>query len=334
MKWLSTRATSELFNVSPKALLEWAKQGLIQRNHGGRYLVNPDKPSRALLALAKKLPPPLKAMLPQTPNKERTTITNLRGPVDQPRTSFHTELEKWLLIPDTHVPFHNKHNFSLALRAAQSIGVTNVAILGDFADFWAVSFHSKSPSRRHDLQWEVDEVRLAFDLVDATFPDGEKKFIAGNHEYRLERYLAEKAPALFNTIRVDTLFGLKERGWAYTQYKDHTKIGNLHLTHDAGKSGRTAHVDALNAFQTSVAIGHTHMLGMSVMGDVHSKQHVGIMLGWLGDAEHCEYMYRVKAAREWAQGFGIAYVEPDGNTHVVPVPILDGRVCLEGKVIK
>ena len=242
-------------------------------------------------------------------------------------------LEKWLLVPDCHVPFEDSTAVTLMLKAAYETGIKNVVILGDFCDFYSVSSHPKNPTRKNDLQWEVDQVNLALDTFDQVFP-GKKKFIAGNHEQRLERYLADRAPALFNTVKVEELLGLKERGWSYTAYKDHTKIGRLHLTHDAGKAGRNAHVDAMNAFQGNVVIGHTHRIGYAVEGNVRGKPHVGAMLGWLGDPNQVEYMFRVRAARDWAQGFGLAYIEPNGNAHLSVVPIVDGKVLIEGKLIK
>lgn len=243
------------------------------------------------------------------------------------------DLERHLLIPDSHVPYESKSAFNLMLRAAESLGIENVAVLGDFADFYAVSSHPKTPGRKVDFAWEVDEVNMRLDDLDALFP-GEKRFIAGNHEWRLERYLTDRAPELFGTVQVEKLFGFKERGWAYTPYKSHTKIGKLHLTHDAGKAGRMAHIDAMNAFQGNVVIGHTHRLGFAVEGSVKGDPHVGAMLGWLGDPTQCDYTFKIRAARDWAHGFGIAYVEPCGNVHVVPVPIVNGKVLVEGRLIQ
>lgn len=258
----------------------------------------------------------------------------MKKPLDElGRARPQTVLEKWALVPDCHVPFHHREHFGLMLRAASAIGAQNVAVLGDFADFWAVSFHPKSPSRRNDLQWEVGEVNAALDLLDRTFT-GKKLFVAGNHEHRLERYLSERAPSLFSSFKVETLFRLRERGWLFTPYKSHTTIGKLHLTHDAGKAGRTAHVDAMNAFQANVVIGHTHRLAWAVEGNVKGRPHVGAMLGWLGDPKQVDYMHRVRAARDWAHGFGVAYVEPDGSTHVVPVPVVNDRVCIEGRLVR
>lgn len=241
-------------------------------------------------------------------------------------------LDKWLLIPDCHVPYQDKRAYALMLRAARSAGIKNVAILGDYLDFYAVSSHSKDP-RKVDLGWEVEQGCVALDGLDAQFK-GEKIYISGNHEDRLARYLMDKAPELFETVKVEKLLSLKDRGWRYVPYKQHAKIGKLHLTHDVGKAGKYAHYDALSAFQGNVVIGHTHRLSYAVEGNARGKPHVGAMFGWLGDFAQVDYMHNIRARRDWAHGFGVAYVERSGLVHLTPIPIVEGSVVLEGKLIR
>lgn len=241
-------------------------------------------------------------------------------------------LEKYLLIPDTHAPFHDVKAVNLMLRAAARAKIKNAVILGDFADFISVSSHSKRPDQR-DLQVEVDGVNALLDELGKVFT-GKKIYISGNHEDRLQRYLQDKAPELFKSVRVDKLLRLKERKWEFVPYKQHCQIGKLYLTHDAGRAGKTAHYDALNAFQSNVVIGHTHRLGYAVEGTARGKPHVGAMLGWLGDFAKVDYMHAVRARRDWAHGFGIAYFEPNGCVHITPVPIVNGKVIVEGQLVK
>lgn len=243
-------------------------------------------------------------------------------------------LERWLIIPDTHVPYHDRRAFKLAVESAVKLGIKNVALLGDFADFYAVSSHPKSPGRKADLQWEIDETNLALDYLDKKFR-GKKKYVMGNHEWRLARYLGDKAPALaLRDMTVEGQFRLKDRGWESTPYKSDTKIGKLYLTHDTGRAGKYAHYAAQATYQGNVVIGHTHRLAWAVSGNARGKPHVTAQLGWLGDAKACDYMYRVVAATEWALGFGILYVEPNGHVHLTPVPIVNYKCLIEGKLFK
>ena len=44
----------------------------------------------------------------------------------------------------------------------------------------------------------------------------------------LERYLMQRAPELFNMVRVEELLHLRARGWTFTPYKHHLRIGKLY----------------------------------------------------------------------------------------------------------
>lgn len=232
-----------------------------------------------------------------------------------------------LLVPDCHHPYSDKRAWQVLLQAGREYRPDIIVVLGDFADFYAVSSHSKNPNRRHNLESEVEAVNEALDELDAL---GARKriFISGNHEDRLERYLADHAPALFNMVRVRDLFRLSERGWQYVPYKRHARVGKLFLTHDTGRAGRYAHYQSQADFGGhNVVIGHTHRIGFMVEGSAQGEPHFAAQLGWLGDFDAVDYLHQVKARRDWSHGFGVALLEPSGNVHLTPVPIV-GRSCV------
>lgn len=242
-------------------------------------------------------------------------------------------LKKYLLIPDCHVPFHDRAAFRLALRAAKAIKANNAVVLGDFLDFFAVSSHPKDPSRKQDLQAEIDAGNAALDEIDSVCR-GERIYIEGNHEERLQRYLTDKAPALFRTLSLPKLLNVTKRGWKFVPYRDHVRVGRMFFTHDCGKAGRSANIDAMNAFQGNVVIGHNHRMSYNVEGSARGKPHLGATLGWLGDFSQLDYGHKIRAQRDWVHGFGVMYVEPGGNVHVTPVPIVDGKCLVEGRLIR
>lgn len=187
----------------------------------------------------------------------------------------------------------------------------------------SVSSHSKDPGRTKNLEWEVTEVNAALDQLDA-LKAKHKYYIAGNHEDRLTRYLQDKAPELFGTVSIPGVLNLKERGWLYTPYKDHTKIGKLRLTHDVGTAGRYAVHKALDTYQHSIVTGHTHRLGYLVEGNAEGEHKLSASFGWLGDADKIDYMARCNVNKNWALGFGVGYTAPStGIAYLVPVPILN-----------
>jgi predicted phosphodiesterase len=229
------------------------------------------------------------------------------------------------------VPYEDKRAFDLMLNVLRGWGPDTVIILGDFGDFYPVSAHSKDPARSGQLADEIHAINGRLDQLDALGAT-EKHFVEGNHENRLSRYLADKAPELFGMVGVEDLFGLNRRGWTFTPYKQSLTVGRVNFTHDCGNAGAQAHSKALDTFQGNVVIGHTHRMAISYIGNAQGTTHVGAMFGWIGDVNRVDYMHRVQALRAWHLGFGAGYQEASGTVHLQPVPMIDYRVVLEGKL--
>src|SRR5690606_24412149 len=233
-------------------------------------------------------------------------------------------LEPVLFVPDAHHPFADMKAWRLLLKVGKALKPKHLVVLGDLADFYAVSSHSKDPSRKALLREEVEFVRARLDELDA-LGASTKLFIEGNHENRLARYLADKAPELFDLVSPEGLLQLKARGWKFTPYKHSDRLGKLWITHDVGTAGRYATYRALDTFQHSSITAHTHRMGYVVEGNAAGEQKLSASLGWLGDVTQIGYMHRFNALKNWALGFGVGYLDP--RTKVVytdPVPIVKG----------
>lgn len=239
-----------------------------------------------------------------------------------------------LFVPDTHRPYHDKRAWKLMMKAAWKLKPGIIAIIGDFADFYAVSAHSKKPREKTQMREEMEDVNHGLDELDAL---GAKRkiFVAGNHEDRLRRYLQDKAPELFDTTDVAKELKLAARGWEYVPYKDHTSIGKLYVTHDVGSSGKYSVYRALDAFAHSVASGHAHRFAYIVQGDATGVAKLSVQFGHLLDVQQVDYMQRIKAQTDWALGFGVGYLDPStGYVYVVPVPIVDYTCMVNGEVFR
>ena len=240
-------------------------------------------------------------------------------------------VQRLFFFPDMHVPYHSEKALRLALRVRKAFRPHRTIILGDMADFYCVSSYDKSPARKDSLQWEVQECNKVLDLIDQH--KDRRDFVAGNHEFRLERYLKTKAPETFDMLKVQDLLRLKERGWSYTPYQHSLKIGRLWITHDEGTAGPTAHRKARDSFGGNVVIGHTHRMSVDYQGCASGKGHVGAMFGWLGDPEAVDYLHRVKA-QQWIHGVGVGYLLPSGNVHLQAIPFIEGKAVLpNGKIL-
>lgn len=240
-------------------------------------------------------------------------------------------LQRVLFVPDVHRPFHDKGAWRLMLRAARDFKPHILVILGDFADFMAVSSHSKDPRRRTQLPAEVANANRGLDELDALGAK-EKVFLGGNHEDRLRRYLQDKAPELFGLVDIPDLFALHRRGWEYVPYKEHRRLGRAWLTHDVGTAGRYAAFAALNMYGHSIISAHTHRMAYIVEGTPLGEARVSATFGWLGDRTKVDYLQRGKVMRDTALGFGIGYQQPNGLLHLVPIPIVKGTCVVEGRL--
>lgn len=253
-----------------------------------------------------------------------------RGATKSPR------LEKLLFVPDTHRPYHDKRAWAVMLKAARVFGPDRVVVLGDFLDNAAISSHSKDPSRLERFSREVRDANLGLDELQS-LKAARYDFVEGNHEFRLPRYLQEKAPELcgMDELTIPALLKLKQRGWVYTPYRQHLVIGHLNITHDAGKAGPHAHRQARESFEGNAIIGHTHRMATYYSGNARGTPRMGAMFGWLGDVEAVDYMHRIEALRSWQLGFGIGYLEPaTGNMHIQACPIIDYSVVIDGRLVR
>lgn len=161
-----------------------------------------------------------------------------------------------------------------------------------------------------------------------------KVHVTGNCD-RLTRYLKDKAPQLFGVVSIPSLFNLKERGWTYTPYKQHRRIGKVHFTHDVDAAGRNSTFKALDTYQHSVVTGHAHRMQYIVEGNAVGECKLAAQFGWLGDADKIDYMHRAKVNKDWALGFGIGYLdESTGLMYLTPVPIVNLTCVVEGKLYR
>lgn len=220
------------------------------------------------------------------------------------------------------------------MEVAKDFAPDTIVCIGDLADFYAVSSHSKDPGRRLTFKEEVEYVRLRRGELDE-LGASRKLFLEGNHEYRLTRFLMDKAPALFGTVGTNELLELSANGWEFTKYRDHARVGKVHFTHDTGHAGRYAAFRSLDTYQHSVITGHTHRLAYIVEGNATGENKLSAQFGWLGDVNQVDYLHRATALKSWAMGFGIGYEDTaTGHIHFQPVPIIEYRCVVQGKLWK
>jgi hypothetical protein len=235
-----------------------------------------------------------------------------------------------IIIPDTHTPYHDPISLELVHKTITEIQPKRVVIIGDWWDLFTCSLHAQNgPPRKHNLKQELNEgADLLHDLVRGV---KEWFFLEGNHEWRLTRYLNQKAPVLANTHpTVQEWARIPDKKWV--PYMDHLTIGEVSYAHDMGFSGRHSMSQTLDAFGGNIVFGHTHRGGTFYEGDVKGKHRFAMNVGWLGDPKSIDYLHRAKT-RHWQQGFGYITQDAKGNAWAQFCPIVDGRVVVKGQLI-
>jgi len=247
---------------------------------------------------------------------------------------MRSTLQKILYVPDAHHPYASAKAWKTMLAAGKGWKPDVIVVLGDLGDFYCVSSHLKTRIKKPTLVQEVAAVNKALDALESL---GATRliFIEGNHETRLHRFLSEKAPELFGVVDVESLLGLKRRGWEFVPYFSHIKIGKIRHTHDVGFVGRAAAHRNLDFAKSSIITAHTHRFGYVVEGDIDGEPHLSASFGWLGDPEQIDYTHRMKALKDSAHGFGLGYHDTTtGYVYITPVPIIKGQCCVEGKIYR
>lgn len=233
--------------------------------------------------------------------------------------------------PDSHVPYHNIKAFAVIMNVLAELSPQEIVFLGDFADFYAVNSHGRHPGMMHLLTDEVTAVNHAMDVFDISFPDTKKVLIEGNHEYRLERYLVNNAPALFGVTDLNYLFKLNSRpNWKLIPYgvgQSYQVLSSL-LTARHEPLASSAKMSVARSMQ-NLCYGHIHRIEQAYAVSLDGAQKVNFSCGWLGDQRYKEIFGYIKGSFQWQLGFALVYVDTEtGYFYHQIVPILDDYSCV------
>ena len=244
-------------------------------------------------------------------------------------------MKKILACPDIHFPYEDKKAWKLFLKVIKEIGPDIVVLTGDIIDFYAVSRFPKK-KRKYDAQGEIAYTNKQLDKLEAICTEvGVKVYVTlGNHDVRMERYLDKEAPQAAHLFSIAEALHFDERGWEWCDYNESIRIGKINFTHDFGKHGATSLTTGPATYGDNVIYGHTHKLGVFYGGTIAGDTHVCMNTGWLGDVNYIDYAHKDKVRKEDQLGFGYIYLESNGTGHCFPVPILNYRCVVEGRLIK
>lgn len=238
-----------------------------------------------------------------------------------------------LIASDVHIPDHDRKAWKAFLALTKDLRPSIVVLAGDFLELHSVSTHGDF--NRDMLNEDFAHGKQAIDAIKTASPRAQIVYLEGNHETRLPRYLASKAPGLMGTLDVPTGLGLKERDVLWIpELKQPWSKGCLDVLHGhqmPGKAGPRHHAmkmtELYGATGRTVVYGHTHKPQMFTAPALHGiKTAVGLgclrtlQPGWLHGAN-----------AGWSHGFAVAELSGSGRVAVYPVPVVDGYIYWQGK---
>jgi hypothetical protein len=208
------------------------------------------------------------------------------------------------------------------------IKIDTVVLGGDILDFESVSSYLHNPENWNTSK-EIALLDNFLKKIDRDIKPRDIKYIEGNHEDRLRRYIITKAPSLYG------LFDLKEyvnkhgieyiNNWELmTAGKLPFKIGKLYILHghelQIGGSKNLAE-RIFNRTYENVMCGHWHRTDEFYIRTLSNKERGVWVVGCMGTT-YVSY----RPITGWNTGFAIIDFEDNGNFIVKNFKVIEGVV--------
>lgn len=158
---------------------------------------------------------------------------SLPEPVDVKYEPFvANDPARWLCIGDLHLPYHSPEAIKAAVDDGKRIGATGVLINGDMLDFYGLSNHYREPNKVR-VKEEIEKGREFLRWLRSQFPHARILYKLGNHCERLRRYLAERAPEIFDLedLHLHKLLRTENEGVEVIEDKRVVMLGKLAVIH-------------------------------------------------------------------------------------------------------
>ena len=237
-----------------------------------------------------------------------------------------------IIVNDTQIPFQDDATLEAVEKFWDDFAPTYEVYAGDIADFYSISAFDQNPSRRFNLQNELDVTRGWMNRRATANPGAKRYFIEGNHEDRLRRYLWRKTPALdsLRGLDTETLLGLKDVGATVLPYMSVLDFLGFRIEHGwKASSGTTPYPINVSRFMaaktgSSGLCGHTHRYSVYAWTDSRGS-HSYIENGCL-----CRMDLEYAPFPNWQQAFTYGIVHQN-KVHLVPVQIYPNGFRAEGE---
>lgn len=249
-----------------------------------------------------------------------------------------TKVQKWLILPDVHRPFHNLKLEDKILKLIKDLAgsLYGVVISGDYLDLYTLgSYNAESLGLLTGIDLEMeyaDGLKGIKKIEKAAHQNIKKKFLFGNHEDRYFRELNKKDNAKYGGALKNPIEALElsERKWEVkTNWKDdYFTLGeHLDVMHGMYTNIHAAkkHLDMTGH---SCLFGHTHRVQSYNLGNKASYN-----IGSLCDLSNKAFNYMPRLQKQtWANGFAMVYIDDNGHFFVEQVNVWNDKFYTNGKM--
>ena len=230
---------------------------------------------------------------------------------------------KGICVFDLHHPCHDKKLWANILRFTADFDPDVFVFGGDNQDLevvshWVGNKRRRIEGKRLKKDYENFNRDVLEPLSEILRDDAERHYLLGNHEDWVEQYIDEH-PEVEGFFEIRSNLDLED--WQVYDYGQSAKVGKLHFLHGEYVNLHNAHKTA-QVYGRNVAYGHGHTYQAHTITtplDVESHSAVQIPCACTLNPH-----YRLNKPNAWLNGFGVFYVQPNGNFNLFPVIAVDG----------
>ena len=238
-------------------------------------------------------------------------------------------VERSAVLSDIHFDDADERAVALAMRFLRYFKPDNIFLNGDIIDNYAVSRHPKHPHRKRSLDGDIKRTKSFFKELRTDHPKSRIVFVHGNHCWRLERYIIDQSPELYNfttlndilrpkDLNIETVSSIHKENWF--KYRD------LHIGHFDKITGNAASTaqSLIRDRGVSVIQGHAHRVGMT------AKTFLDRTLFGYENPCLCSLDPDYVNYPNWQHGFTLIFADKK-TTWVYPIVIKDYSFIWDGK---
>ncbi|HEY6019772.1 MAG TPA: metallophosphoesterase [Candidatus Paceibacterota bacterium] len=231
-------------------------------------------------------------------------------------------------VPDIHIPYQDHGLVDSCLNLISSLDPDRVVLLGDVLDFHAISRWNAGMDRLDNLQDEIDEAKGLLARIRERAQRADIHWTEGNHDERLDKYIATEARALksLRSLSMSEQLGLKDLEITYHHgqgFRLRPEFLVKHGTMIRKGAGASAKAECMSAGISGIS-GHTHRLAPWRQDGYRSLQ-------WneAGTLSRLDPPYH-PGAPDWRQGMCIGFFGK-ASWRVEEVYVEGGRLVYGGR---